>query len=409
MGNSGLISSSLSQKKWIVELIVIAVMIGLGVGIISSSFVTFITLPVFNIIVIALLLILIGFLVLCKSIVATLSFNEKIRAQFLLDENNSIISIRKYKFATELARTLKAVFQESKALEKIWNEQHVKSKIGAEVSRDESSNDNQPPKKDIEYYAVCKVEEVEGEPKAKHEKQGGLLKEAIEFVILEELSLHLSSYFNDYQEDDEIRELQRKDVPEFLLENRVFATLTKPIEDRDIFIDAFPDPEKRPEGEICMLYGSNGAMYSKFDLLLPKGTKITKNGNGGFKLENSRLVLEIEVIFEGFSASFSNEFVKFYVGKNPRSTKGKLIYVNISGHVKPLSLLKSSGWVYYKWLDSFINRMKNNLSFEHFLDNVHWEYVSCNLYSQRHKKPNVQNIKDTKSELKLNKALKAEK
>lgn len=398
MDNSGFVNSSLSQKKWLVELIVIAVLIGLGVGILASSFVAFYELPILNMTIIAFLLVFIGFLVLCRSIVSTLSFNEKIRAQFLLDENNSILSIRKYKFALELSRTFKAIFQESKALEKIWNERSVKPK--PKESHDLVTDDSA--KKDVEYISICKVEEKPEERVAKYEKHGSLLKEAIEFVILEELSLHLSTYFKDHHEDDEIAEIQRKDVPEFLLENRVFATLTKPIEDRDIFIDAFPDPENRPEGEICALYGSNGAMYSKFDLLLPKGTKITKNGNGGFKLENSRLVLEIDVIFEGYSASFSNEFIKFYVGKNPRSTKGKLVYVNVSAHIKPMSLLNSSGWIYYQWLDSFINRMKSNLSFDEFLNGIHWEHVSCNIFAQRHKKPNVQNIKDANTDTKLN-------
>jgi hypothetical protein len=400
MRNIKHIDNTLIKRKEIIEIALIAILVGFGIGAAASAFISYTEIPNISKYIISALTILIGFLLLVKGLIPALNFNETIEAIFVANQTNDIIPIHKYRFSRELSDIFKAIFQESKSLEKLWLERDGISTGNSPKEKPkpvDTEKDDQRKKVKPTYLAICAVEVDSAEREKQYKKHGDLLKEAVEFILLEQLSLHLSSYFKNKEDDKEIREYKTSDIPHFLLENRVFSILTKPIEERDIFLDAFPDPNNRPEGEIHQLWSSNGAMYKRFELLLPKETKISKIPSG-FKLETNRIEISAEVIFENFNASIERSFILNYMNSDPSKSKAFKLNIKISGRVKPLSLLSNKGWTYYQWLDTFLEKIEKNFSFKDFLDTINWPQLSAAIHIENNQKRTAEKIKPIKPE-----------
>jgi hypothetical protein len=210
-----------------------------------------------------------------------------------------------------------------------------------------------------------------------------LLEEAMIFVLVEELSLHLSSYFNDVREDSLVKEYSREDIPVLLLKNRVLNLLSTPVEQRDIFLTAYPAEGSRPKGEVYSLYGSDGAVFSRFDLVLPAGTTIQQSEQGTIRIETRRLVLELSARYTGSASVVSPSFARNYLGMDFDDVIPLKVTVALSGRVKPVSLLTSSGWQYYRWLDSFRKRVRRSFDFPTFQADIHWDVIEPLLLSMR--------------------------
>ncbi len=83
--------------------------------------------------------------------------------------------------------------------------------------------------------------------------------------------------------------------------------------------------------------------------------------------------MRIAVGFEGFSALFPRGFEKFYLGGGSIDVAPYQVDLDITVHFSPWALLSARGWVNYRWLDSFLDRMDAEFSFERFLAKVGWE------------------------------------
>ena len=281
---------------------------------------------------------------------------------FLDPDKNEILEVENYKLSEGLKKVMSAIYAESRSIYSEWETSPlVPKEEGKSLPTQDVENRSEEPS----YIGIFKVSNED----ASHSIPGAakLLDEAILFVLLEELSLHLSTYFNDSTSDEYIAEIKREDIPGFLLQNRVLNLLTTPIEQRDIFLKAFPNTRERPEGELVSLLGSDGSMYSRFDLQLPKHTRVSHCDSGAVRIETQRFELEISGAYSGLSASTSPVFVGQYLGREWKDTKYKYIEVVLSGRIKPLSLLSSKGWEHYRWLDSFRNRLRSNVDFDTFL------------------------------------------
>lgn len=165
--------------------------------------------------------------------------------------------------------------------------------------------------------------------------------------------------------------------------NRVLNLLTTPIEQRDVFIEAFPDPDKRPDGEIHSLWSSDGAIYKRFDLVLPKNSKVTIPEEKTIRLETKRLIVEIKVGYPGMSANTPRLFEGAYLKIPADEIDTRYLIVGVKGRIKPLALLSSKGWADYQWIDSFRERVRSEWDFEEFLRRINWTSIEALLYCQR--------------------------
>jgi hypothetical protein len=384
-GQNNTLAIMLAGKREFLRLVILTIILSFSVGVLASLVAASTIIPTSAIYVAAILVIATSLLLLAGDIRNKLAFEDKLTGVLFIDSaKNELFDVRQYELANNLSRTLAAVKAESRAIYSEWeNDPLVQQMQKVEPnSTHTDSEHNRKPRADVSYMGIVRVE-IDDDQLTK-QKASLLLDEALQFVLLEELSLHLSSYFSN-SDSEQIIELSREDIPSFLLQNRVLNMLSTPIEQRDIFLKAFPNHDKRPDGILYSLYGSDGAMYSRFDLTLPKDSKVSFLGRGALRIETKRLDLEISGRYTGSSANVSSTFVNHYMGRSKEDVDFRNIEVILKGRIKALALLSNKGWEHYHWLDSFRTRLKRNIDFDTFLNEINWSSVEPTLYALRGK------------------------
>lgn len=367
----------LTTKKELLRLFGLATVVAFSVGVLASLVAAQTTVPTTYIFAGALATTIAALGLLALDLKANLSFEEEFEGVLFLDVgSNEAIEVKGYELSKDIARVLRAVKAESRSIYSEWEKSPLVQKKTAKPTTEETGKR----KSEQSYIGIYKVtvdKEREAVPAAVR-----LLNEAVLFVLLEELSTHLSTYFNN-SDGEHVAEIRREDIPAFLLSNRVLNLLTTPIEQRDVFMSAFPDEKKRPDGELVSLWGSDGAMYSRFDLTLPKQSRVTHTDSGSVRIETKRMTLEVSGGYIGSSAVVSRTFMNHYMGTSSENIECRKIAVELRGRIKPFALLSSKGWEHYRWLDSFRTRLKNSVDFETFLGNMQWQTIEPVLYSLR--------------------------
>lgn len=371
MQQKNTVNQIIDEKKEFTQLTLVAVVLAISIGLFTSLIankLAFWTVWVFAFASLAC----VGYFF--RRLIKRLSFNEQIHATvFFHPTRNSLIPVEGYPFAEDMARTIRAIEAENKSIFSSWANDPL-SKPREPVAAPED-------KKEKQYVAISRISAEDGALPAKP-KSADLIEEIAQFCLLRSLSTHLSDYFN-HTDSGAIEELQRKDIPELLHANRVLNLLTTPIEQRDVFIEAFPDPDKRPAGEIHSLWSSDGAIYNRFDLVLPKDSKVTIPEPKTVRLETRRLVVEIRVRYDGMSANTPLLFEGEYLKIPSDEVDTRYLTVELVGHIKPMALLSSRGWSDYQWIDSFRELIRAEWDFEEFLRRIGWTSIQALLFCHR--------------------------
>jgi hypothetical protein len=290
--------------------------------------------------------------------------------------------VKSYEFAKDLTRILSAVKAENRSIFSEWENSPLVATKGSE--KEDSKNEEPKAEKTEEKPTYISIKKLTGEAaEITVPSSAKLLNEAISFLMLESLSTHLSTYFNDWDEDEYITEYTRDHIPGVLLKNRVLNLLSTPIEQRDVFLDVFPDGVDSKEGEVVSLWGSDGSMYSRFDLILPKGSKIEHDEIGHIKIYTPRLTLEILNRYPGTSTPVSSNFIENYIGRGHREIQCRKVLITVKCKIKPMSLLSSAGWRYYHWLDSYRSRARHEMHFDQFQEDINWSSIEHTIFALR--------------------------
>lgn len=334
----------LAFKTNLLEVLVIAVIVALGVNVFSAGLVGFFDLPHSNTLIIGILLIFIGSLLLIKNIKPINSGEFAFEAAICVDkESKELIPIEGYLFAEEISKFVTAICTENKAIHKLWTD----DPIGSGISFDDGKHVLKKPKSNL------------------------LLIEAVEYFVLRSLSLHLNSYFikNELSSDGELITLERKNIPSVLLENRYLDLFSKPMEEREAFIKHGNGPV---HGKVVYALGKGGVIFDHFDLMLPKGSSVTREKNSSISIKTDRFTLNIHPHFDGMGSNFPQKFKPLYLGKDfsSVSTFGVKLIITVEFSVR--TLLTTKGWNYYWWLDSFLERVDESFSKKSFLEKISW-------------------------------------
>ncbi|WP_029652248.1 hypothetical protein [Marinobacter daepoensis] len=278
-----------------------------------------------------------------------------------LKEENQIQRVPRYQFSEEISRFLGSAFNENEALKRQWDKEPL-----------------------LHIFSQKKGESSEASLK--------LIREASEYYIIETLSTHLTDYFNQENYDNsELKELSREDVPTILLNNRFMELFSAPMENRSVFDSE--DHVGVAGGEVVMSMGPNGAFYSRFDLVLPKGAKVTRE-NGAIVIDTSKFKLSISIRFNGTGYNTPINFEKYYLGLESFK-KYRVFGVEFRAEVefKLFSSLRKSNWDYHAWLDSYFETIERELSGEYYFRKINWETVTTMIQCGQ-KMPNKQKQAD---------------
>lgn len=367
--NTKTLGNLLNQRKELVQFILIAVLLALGVNVLASILPKMLAINDLQSLLLGVFLVLVGIIYLVVLIVRARTGKTVVNTAVLYDRKSKmIVAPLHYDFAFELSRVLQAVFQENAALKKIWDSNplaswHIPAKEESEMTSDEQHEENK-----VQYFSIIKINEDKTENPS---RSAQLLIEAAEFVVLEQLSNHLSEYFDHIECGDGIKELSRKDIPHILLENRVLSLLTTPIEERAIFTESGIN-QAPEEGEIVSIRGSDGSAYERFDLALPTGTTVSRSKDGSLVLDAKRVSLKIKCVYEGFSEVLPMYFEQGYIGMPSRSVDALKLDIEIETNIRLRALFSFTEWRVFKWIDSFPGRISSYADFDEFKSKVGW-------------------------------------
>lgn len=341
------LSNILTTRKNVIEFIAGAILVGFGVEFIAGSIYGHFNFHHKNLffLVIGIILSLIGLIFFILKLLGDKRVIKEIDGFLVIDKSNkSVINIDSYDFADEMSRNIESAFHEDAGLKKIW------SKTEFQI---EKRSDN--------YQEVLKI-----------------INEAAEYYLLEKLSTHLSEYFNSEGHDkNQIVEHERNDIPDILLRNRFLELFSKPMEHRAAFL---PDNEEAKEEDddnrgIIVASFSNGAMFSRFDLTLPKDSKVKRNSDNSISIKTKRFTLNIASITSGVNTYIPWEFCEYYLKlKNPQDLSELIITFRIEIIFHFGSFFRTIGWQYYQWIDSFLNELVENFEQEYyFKTKIDWD------------------------------------
>jgi len=234
--------------------------------------------------------------------------SKEIDALVMFDKaSKAPVEIDRYSFSEDLRRIIIAITKENPAFQEILAEDLFPETEDSNQTKDtdkESNGDKESGSKsesdEFEYLAIIQADSSEAGVTM---RTSALLVEAIEFALLKELSLHLSTYFNHHDHSkDPLVELTRDDIPSVLLKNRVLALLTTPIEQRPIFrkTQIHKNP---PKGTVHSIWSKEGVMFERFDLILPVGSKLDRPEQGVLELTTKRGMVRLSITCHGFSAN----------------------------------------------------------------------------------------------------------
>lgn len=278
---------------------------------------------------------------------------------------NQLVKINEYDFSYSFGMILDSLFKENKAIRSQW-ENGVFSPY----------NDK----------GRLSVEEFE-----KSESQK-LVKEITEYIYLDYLSIHLADYFNgDGYDKQFIQELFRNDLPDIVLSNRVLDMISKDRKDRPAFAkERKSKGEDEKDGEVVMSW-VNGVLYSKFSLVLPKGSTISREANSSITIKNRNMKLNFQIVSEGSNTFVDHVFTKYYMKldklKSSFETNHYAVNIITEITIRPTFALFSKKVKYQQWADSFLESVDHQLSFETFLNDINWKTVKTMLRTDYILKP----------------------
>ncbi|HZO75703.1 MAG TPA: hypothetical protein VFB60_26085 [Ktedonobacteraceae bacterium] len=325
------------SRKNLVELVIIAILLSLGVNLIADQLLNWLDKKSLVILLAGISLCLVSIAYSLLSLFSTRTKSHTYEA-FIIQESgvNNIAYVPGYDFSEEIHRYIQGGFTENPALLTLWKKHH----------------------KDAQQ----------------------LITEAVEYYLLEKLSIHLDDYFHNQPfKKTNLAEYSRQDIPSVLLSNKFLELFSRPMSERSAFAGFEDDTNDR---EVVYAY-SNGAIYKKFGLTLPKGSKVTRPEKNKLEIETKKLKILLAIRYDGYATVLPEKFEEYYLNLKLQETptsKGILlsygldeIYIDIKITIKLGAILSSNGWEYYKWVDSFLNKIENAVSREAFFHRINWD------------------------------------
>lgn len=381
MHSESRVKELLSRRKDFLQLVVVAALLALGVNLLSTylSSLGLITPLVGGI----------GLMLTAGALLWVLIMTLRDRyvsheydAAFLFDsEEKCLIPIPDYGFSEELSMTISAVFSENKGLEQLWLKEplvdHRPPPSSADKTQPGASTPDSPQRVPVRLLRVpAEDTDPTTEPKPTRERRSaGLVREATEYLVLHRLSMHLQDHFGGDPDEHFVSRYSRRDIPDLLLQNRVLALLSSPYEDRAAL--AYMGENVKPGAQLVMAWGPGGEIYERFELFLPNRTVIRRTPSGELELDSPRLRIRVGVDYQGFTSNEPpRKYVEMVLGKNMWQVHGQEVKVRFSYAVKTLALLRTSGWEYHEWVDSFAADLEEWVSVSDYLARINWPSVA---------------------------------
>jgi len=366
-----IIKQNILSREVILEVILISIVISLGTNLIANSLWDLNKITNIFFFIIGTLIVIISSSMLIYKNFKKFSRSVTFKGFIIYDEKrNKLIDVDRYDLSYHISNYLKAAFNEDKSLKIIWKKVPLKKVFKHLLEKNK------------EYKTSAKE----------------IISEVFEYIILDILSTTLTDFFNREGFDEKnLTEYKRQDIPDVLLHNRFLNLFSKPMNQREAFVKDLLKKETRVKDllknsgknyEITMSTGRGGALYSKFDLVLPKNTRIKRIEKNKILLESDKIKLEFEITFDGLCTILPHDFQSLYIGLKFEPTRYHVyrLVLDLDIKFKFKSFFSSSGWKYYEWLDKYLNELEECISMEYFFKSLNWKNIRALIHTMNVKK-----------------------
>lgn len=342
-----------NQRIELRRILAYSVIMGISINIISGSLGNMFNLPVWLSLTlwigIALAIIVISQIIELHRLNSSIKFE----CHFITNESekNSLVAIPGYKIVEDMERFFKAAFSENPAYRAIWEESGLDKLKGRHVMT--MPNDSKK-----------------------------LISEMIEYCVLQHFSTFIGDYYNTRRITEKTVEYSGEDIPNVLLKNRFLKLFSEEPKNRASFcndptvgvhmVDE-DDTESKDKGTLVYMIGSNGAIYQRFNLAIPKGSNVYRKDDNTIEIDTKLFTLKYKFVFVGMSAFVEQDFYNYYLHMPIDSIlHGWLFYIEIDVKYKVAALIKIWDWKYYNWLDEYLERISGYCDINQFYKNIYW-------------------------------------
>ena len=269
---------------------------------------------------------------------------------FILDDTKKMYRIHNYGISDDMVDAMHYAFKENKGLKKLLATNNIAS------------------------------------PGDKKSETNYLLEELIEYCVLCKMSSITTDFYNGTKKNNTLALLDEDKLSLLTTKNRFIKLFSEPMKNRKAFNNNY-DFIQNDEGTILKAY-SQGAMYEKLELYLPKETKVRKVKPNTIMFDFRFFKLTIHVDFSGYGSYFPLDFLLYYV-----NLKDKLILDNCFYEARLHVTIKEKFYQMfspvkkesYLWIDKFLDSLDDYLNFDKFLDKIHWDSIGAFLMVGKNK------------------------
>lgn len=340
------VASFLLSRAKFIELIIIAIFLGFGISITSSSITVITGFQPFLGIYIGGTICIISVIYISLKVFVRRKERYLCKGFFILNEHqNKIVKIEGYELSERIREYFECAFIENKDLEHIWDNDSLK---------------------------------LQDELKTPEPRSMDIIREALEYFLLDKLSTHLMSHFKyPLEKNKNISVLERKDIPSVLLSNRFLELFSKPMKDRAAFLEI--EQENIEEKEWYIL-DVDGGTYKKFSLVLPYKSKVIRTNKSEIEIKTRKFNIIMKVNFDGCNDVLPVGFEEYYLSIHGfENSLANVVYqVEFDFYIKfkITSLFSSFGWKDYNWIDSFLNLIDKSVTKETFFSKINWNTIA---------------------------------
>jgi hypothetical protein len=355
----GMLAPLILGRAQMVEVVIGAVVLGLGTGLIGSYLAD--QLPPGLIACGGLALVVAALAILSSRALQPGVWERSFEGFVLYDgaANDLVPADQRYIFGVELRHYLKSAFAEIPDLRDEWDSQPLSANLTGHTW-----------------------------PPAESAASREVLRQATEYFVLTQLSTHLRDYFESFGASRELASLHPSDISDVLTHNRFLKLFTTPIEERAASTEAVGTsrtvtvhhwtgggaPE---EGVLVLQHGPGDARYERFLLILPTGSKVRRGAVDRIEIDTKRFRLAIRSTVDGLSTSLPRGYAANYLQAVPLHEEDRLVayVVRIAVTVRPRvsGLFSPRNWSPYIWLDNWLDVLDKKLSRERYFERIGWE------------------------------------
>lgn len=319
------------HQKWrreVREILIVAILASAGIGLLTNAAFELLKSNMLLVSLIGLTLTLLSFSTLLRLRAPAQAVTLRLRGAIAFDaslEKLSPVRISGYKFNDEFYEHLMALLAENGALKKRFLAYAGKKEFSPSTERTTG----------FDFYKE-------------------IIESVVEFLLINELDLHLNSYFVENEIDTtKIKEFGRNDLPKEVLSNKALDAFTKDYSERESFVDESFDESV---GQLYYATGNNGAIYNRISIELPEDSVIARTKDGILHIAHPSFELSLEVEFDETSTYVDFELIE------PMDFDRVAPYgflVRVTTKVKSSIFRSAQEDDLYAWLDSYIARLQS--------------------------------------------------